>query len=310
MELSILLSEQITALFLMGAVGYIIVKIKLFKEEDSKVISNMVVYICSPCVIVNSFQIKLTQDKLMGLLLAAAGVIIVHIILIGAVRIMEKPLHINSIEKASIIYSNAGNLIVPLVTAVLGKEWVFYTTAYIMVQTILMWTHGRGIICQEPQRNYKKILMNPNIIAIFIGLFLFLTQIRFPAPVGSCISGFAGMIGPVSMLVIGMVMGNVKIGWVFRQKRPYFICFLRLIALPLIAMAAFCFSGMLNMHKDSEYILLVVLLAASAPAAAMVTQLAQIYDKDAKYASVINVMSVIFCIITMPFIVLLYESLI
>ena len=43
-----------------------------------------------------------------------------------------------------------------------------------------------------------------------------------------------------------------------------------------------------------------VLLATAAPAAAMVTQLAQLYNKDVKYASVINVMSVIFCIVTMP----------
>ena len=40
------------------------------------------------------------------------------------------------------------------------------------------------------------------------------------------------------------------------------------------------------------------------------TQLAQIYGKDSRYASVINVMSVIFCIITMPVMVLSYEMLI
>ena len=43
---------------------------------------------------------------------------------------------------------------------------------------------------------------------------------------------------------------------------------------------------------------------------AMITQLAQIYGKDSRYASVINVMSVIFCIITMPVMVLSYEMLI
>lgn len=64
------------------------------------------------------------------------------------------------------------------------------------------------------------------------------------------------------------------------------------------------------MHKEAEYILLIVLLATSAPAAVMVTQLAQIYGQDAKYASVINVMSVLFSIVTMPLITLLYEKLV
>ena len=70
MELSILLAEQIMAMFLTMVVGYIIVKIGLFKTKDSKIISNIVVYICSPCAIFNSFQIELTKDKVYGLLLA------------------------------------------------------------------------------------------------------------------------------------------------------------------------------------------------------------------------------------------------
>lgn len=310
MELSLLLAQQIVALFLMMIVGYILVKVGLFKTADSKVISNIVVYVCSPCVIVNAFQIKLTEDKLMGLLLATAGVIIIHIILIGGVKILEKPLHLNAIEKASVIYSNAGNLIVPLVTAVLGPEWVFYTTGYMIIQTILMWTHGVGLIKQEPARDYKKILLNPNIIAIAIGMFLFLTEIKLPVPIGDCVSSFAGMIGPASMLVIGMIIGNVDLKWVFRQKRLYFVSFLRLVFFPLIFIAIFYVSGMSQLHKEADYILLVVLLAGMAPAAAMVTQMAQIYNKDARYASVINVMSIIFCIATMPVMVFLYEVLI
>ena len=310
MELSLLLAEQIFALFLMGFVGYLIVKLKIFKTEDSRVISNMVVYVCSPCVIVNAFQIDFTPDKLKGLLLAGAGVVIVHILLIGGGRLLQKPLNLNGIEKASIEYSNAGNLIVPLVAAVLGQEWVFYTTAYIMIQTILMWTHGQSIVRQEQDRNIRKIIMNPNIIAILIGLVMFGAGLSFPGPVASCITSFGNMIGPASMLVVGMIIGDVDLKWVFRQKRPYFICFLRLIAFPVLTALVFALSGMGRLHQDSEYILMVVLLAASAPAAVMVTQLAQIHHKDAKYASVINVMSVIFCIVTMPLIILFYEWLI
>ena len=47
------------------------------------------------------------------------------------------------------------------------------------------------------------------------------------------------MISPASMMVIGMVIGDVDLKWVFRQKRPYLICLLRLIVFPLIAVVAF-----------------------------------------------------------------------
>ena len=72
MEISILLAEQIAVLFLMGLVGFLTVKSGKFKEEDSRIISNMVVYICSPCVVINAFQIDFTSDKLMGFLLAVS----------------------------------------------------------------------------------------------------------------------------------------------------------------------------------------------------------------------------------------------
>ena len=309
MEISILLAEQIIAMFLTMAVGFGVVRAGLFKTEDSRIISNMVVYICNPCVVVHAFQIELTDDKIKGLMIAVGMSVIVHVILIVGSELLSYIIHFNSIEKASIIYTNAGYLVIPLVSAVLGEEWVFYTTAFILVQTILMWTHGVNLIGQEKNLNIRKILCNPNVIAMIIGIALFALEIRLPAVIDSCVSGFGDMISPASMLVIGMIIGKVKLGQVFRKKRPYLICFLRLIVVPILAAAVFAWVGRTGIHKDAEYILMVSLIATSAPAAAMITQLSQIYHKDEQYASVINVMSVLFCIITMPAVVMLYEFL-
>ena len=184
MELSILLVQQIAAMFLTMAVGYAIVKIGLFTVENSKVISNVVVYICSPCVVIDSFQIELTPDKIRGLLLSIAASVAVHILMLAGIRLAEKPLHFNGIEKASIIYSNSGYLIIPLVAAVLGSEWVFYTTAYIIVQTILVWTHGISVVNQQQTKDYRQIFLNPNLIAIVIGILLFVMEIRLPVVIG------------------------------------------------------------------------------------------------------------------------------
>lgn len=307
MALGLSLAQEIFSMFLMIAVGYIIVKIGLFQTSDSKVLSNFVVYIFSPCVVLDSFRIELTPDKLKGLLIAFGVSIAVHIVMIAGTKLLDRLLHFNRIEKASIIYSNCGYLVIPLVGAVLGKEWVFYTTAFILVQTVLMWTHCNSMISGKEEKNYVNILLNPNIIAIIIGLFLFVLEIRLPRVIGSCVGNFGNMISPASMLVIGMVIGDVNLGWVFTQKRPYLICFIRLIFYPLLAVVSFGLLGRMGIHVDAEYILMIVLLATSAPAAAMVTQLAQIHEKDVKYASVINVMSVIFCIFTMPAMVMLYE---
>ena len=54
MQISILLMEQIFELFLMILMGFIIVKAGIVKEEDSKVLSKIVLYLIIPCVIINA----------------------------------------------------------------------------------------------------------------------------------------------------------------------------------------------------------------------------------------------------------------
>lgn len=67
MQISILLMKQILELFLMIFMGYVIVKTGLLKDEDSKVISKIVLYLIIPCVIINAFQVEYTDDKVKGL---------------------------------------------------------------------------------------------------------------------------------------------------------------------------------------------------------------------------------------------------
>ena len=310
MRLSILLAAQIGVLFLVAFIGLLIVKYEILREDDSKVISWLVAYVLSACVIIKSFQIDFTAEKLKGLGLAVAAAVAAQILFAIGGRLLTGPLHLTPIERASVIYSNCGNLIVPLVSYVLGEDWVFYTCAYMMVSTVLTWTHMQSLLSRGRENgNLKYIILNPNIIAIIVGLILFFTGIRIPDALESSIDGFGGAIGPVSMLVVGMLIGNMDLKWVLTRKRPYLISAFRLVVFPVITAVLFAFVVRMGIHPDARYILLVSLLAASAPVAVMVTQITQIYDGDARYASVINVMSVIFCIISMPLVVLLYERL-
>ena len=64
--------------------------------------------------------------------------------------------------------------------------------------------------------------------------------------------------------------------------------------------------GMMSSVPDSRSILLVTLLAAITPTASTIPQMAQLYDQDAAYASAINVMTTVVCVVTMPLMVMLY----
>lgn len=309
MGLSILLAEEIAAMALAAVVGWAVVRIGLFEARESEVISRIAVYICSPCIVVSAFQIEISAEKVTGLFLAFGAAVLVHVFLILVMRASKKPLGLQKIERASVIYTNAANLTIPLVAAVLGEEWIFYTSAFIIVQTVLFWSHGLTLVIPGEEKNWKKIFLNPNIIAVGIGLFLFVTKIRFPVVIATAVSGFGDMIGTISMLAIGMLIGAMDLREVFAAKRAYFVCLLRLLLLPALVAVCFALAVSGGVHPDAEYILMVVLVAAAAPPAVMLTQTAQTYGGDPRYASIINVMGTVLCIVTIPLIIAFYEYL-
>ena len=216
MELSILLMEQIAKLFIMIFMGYVVVKMGLLKDEDSKVLSTLVLYLIVPCVILNAFQVDYTPEKVSGLELACIASLLLLFILLPVVNLIGKVLKLNEVETMSIYYSNSGNL-------------------------------------------------------------------------------------------IGMLIGGMDLKKVLTNKKAYFISFMRLIVIPLIALLILKVSGLVGWNKEGEEILLIVFMAVISPVASTVTQMCQVYDNDSRYASTISVLTTLGAIVTMPLMVLVFQ---
>ncbi len=305
--MSLLLTKQIAELFIMILLGYILVKSNLLTKQDSKVLSTVALYIVTPCVIINAFQVQHSQDVKNGLILSFLTAIIIHIIYIVGVRIVGKAYTLNGVEKSTIIYTNAGNLIIPLVQALLGKEWVVYTTGYILVTTVFIWTHGRMLICEEKGFNVKELLKNVNVVACIMGILMFALKIQLPSLITETMDSISATIAPISMIVAGMLIAGMDVKDCLKNKRLYIITFLKMIVFPLFAVSLLKFTNLSSMVKNGDKILLISLLASIAPTAASVTQLAQIYDADSEYASAYYFITTLLCILTMPVFVWFYQ---
>ena len=237
-----------------------------------------------------------------------AASVLLQVILLAAVWGAGKVLKLNEVEATSIYYSNSGNLIVPLVTFILGKEWVLYGCVFMSVQLVFLWTHGKNTISREGKWDWKKIVFNVNMISVFAGVVLFFTKIRLPEIVDQALSSVGSMIGPASMIVTGMLIAEMNLRNIFENVKVYFISFLRLVVIPVISLAILKISGLVNIHPDGKKLLLIVFLAVITPSASTITQMCQVYGNDSKYASAINVMTTLLSIITMPLMVLLYQT--
>ena len=279
MQISILLAEQIVELFLMILMGYVIVKLGLVTDDDSKILSKIVLYIVIPCVMINAFQIDYTPDKIQGMLLALVASVVLQVLLLIAVWMM-------------------------------GKEWVVFGCVFMAVQLIFMWTHGKYIISSGDRIDWRKIVLNINMIAIFIGAVLFLLKIHLPEIVDGTLHAVGSTIGPVSMIVTGMLIAGMNLRDIFTNRRVYAVTFLRLLLVPVLALIILKISGLVTWHPQGEKILLVTFLAVITPSASTITQMCQVYGGNSKYSSAINVMTTLLAIVTMPVMVLLYQKII
>lgn len=310
MNLSLILLQQILVIALMILFGIAAGKSKILTLENSATISKLVLYIIGPCMTVAALQLDYSNEKALGFALAVLAAIIYHIVMITGTRWFRPILKLKTVEEASIIYSNSGNLLIPIIGYVLGSEYVFYCCAYSIVQTILFWTHLLSVISGEKKTNLKKIIINPNIIACIVGLIFFFARITLPDIVASALSRTGNTIGPLSMIVIGIMIADADLKTIFSQKAIWLVSFLRLILSP--ALTAVVLGILVNtiIPKSMISVLFVFFLATAAPSASTVSQMANVEHRDEVLAGSINIMTVVLCIITMPLMTFFFQMLV
>ena len=163
------------------------------------------------------------------------------------------------------------------------------------------------VLCGERRIEIKKIATNVNMISIFAGILLFICRIQLPAVLQDSIDTVGSMVGPAAMIVTGMLIGNMNLKKLFSYRKLPLMIFVRLVGFPVLNIALLKLSGLSRMVPAGETILLITLLATITPSASTITQMSQVYGKDADYASAINVATTLLCIVTMPLMVMIYQ---
>lgn len=305
--LSLILLKKIVSLYLILIAGAALVRSGLLKADDSKTLSIVCMYLVAPCSILAAIRIDKTTELMSGLMLSLIGAALIITVYIFLAHALRRPLKLTNEEEISVSFPNVGNLVIPLVQAVLGQEWVVFTLGFIIVQTVLIWTYAKTVLSGDSKPEWKKILLNPNIIAIGIAAVIFVFDIRLPDIAEDAIGSVSGLVGPLGMLITGMIIGGMSLKSVFSDKRIWCIAGIRLLALPLIALVLLKFLPLAGMNVNGKTILLITLIGAASPSMATVTQMASIYGGDRDHACAINVLSTLLCVATMPLIILLYQ---
>lgn len=299
---------QVLILFILMGFGFVGNKTKLINEAGSKVMSDIVMYFVTPCLIINSFStMPFDMEHLEGLviclvaffLIMAASILLVHIIFRGKNEQKTRVL------RFAVVFSNTGYMGIPLQEAVLGDEGVFYGSVCVAMFNILVWTYG--IVCSSGSvrsMSVKKLVLNPGIIGVTVGLIVFLFSIpvaQYAPPISKTLEFMAGLNTPVAMMVIGFNLAGSNILAALKDKSVYIVSFLRLIAVPLASLFILVLCGI------KGTILVSLVIAASAPVAAVTTVFAIKFENDVKTSVNLVAITTVLSIITMSAIVALAQ---
>lgn len=307
MQISLLLAHEIAQLFLILLAGFVLVRAGLLRAADSKVLSVILVYLVIPCVIIDAFQIEDTPAIRAGLAVSFAAAAAIHLLFLVLTGLMRRFLGLDAIERATAIYSNAGALVIPLVQALLGQEYVIYSCAFIIVQLVLLWTHGSMILRGAGALSWKAILTNVNLLSIAAGAVLYAGRIPLPAVLSGAMDDMGALMGPLGMLLAGMAIAESPLRQLVCTPRYYLTAALRLVVYPLAALALLWATGMAALLPDGRAILMTVYLAAITPACTTITSMVQLYGQDAGKSSALYVMSTLLSIVTMPLMLAVFD---
>ena len=301
--LILILLRQIAIMALLMAVGIYLSRKGFLSPQGTKDLGAILLRIIIPYVIVKSYITTYSRERLLELALSAGLALVAFILAMGiAYLVYGKRRRIENFASA---FCNAGFIGIPLAQAVIGDEGVFYMAASVALLNLFQWTYGVYIMTDRRDSiSAKTIAKNPVVIAIVIGIALFLSRLPVPGIVTSTLGYIAGMNTPVAMILMGTYMA--KLPWrKLLDKRAYGCVLFRLVVIPAVVLAVFWALPITNQN-----VALAAYLAAATPVGANICVFAQQYDCDYEFSVVTVCLSTVLSIVTVPLMVSLAQMVI
>ncbi len=295
-----LAAQQVAILYLIVAVGFLADRIGIFKQSTAKLSNDLLFYVITPTVIVQSFlNMEFNKATIMSFLLAFACMfttLVVGIFIV--IPFFRKDKDNSSIFKYAVSYGNMGYMALPLCQSLLGSEGVFYCSAGVVAFNILSFVHGIWLMKKGTKNDdgfkIKTIILNPGVLSVAVGLPLFVLGIDLPEVINGAVTHIANLNTPLAMIFLGTYIANSDLKAMFKQKQNYMVALLKLLALPGIMLVIFKLLGL------SGTILTACMISASVPSATNTVMFAAKYGKDTGVASTVVAFCSLLSVLTIP----------
>lgn len=288
--------------------GFILCKFKKAVAEHLPTMSAVLIYVCSPCMIVNSFlQLKFSWVGLGNMALFFAVTLVLQIVFMLILYLILRKKYSESkyrILTIGSVLGNVGFFGLPMVKAILpdNPEVMCYSAVYVLSMNILVFT--MGVFCLTNDKkfiSFKSAILNPATFSILVALPLYFFGVKrfLPELLLGGISLLGNATTPLCMIILGIRLATVSFKKLFTRPIIYITCICKLLVFPL-----FCYFAVYFIPLDFAFKAAVLILSA-VPCASIILNLAEIHRSETELAANSVLLSTLLCFITIPVLVLL-----
>ena len=296
---------QVLELVLMIAVGIGVAKLGVITQEGRKVLTNLVLYVTQPFLVINSFQVDYNPKLLggMGVIAVFAALSLAAFYGLGILLWPRGDDGKRRVFRHAMLFSNCGFMGYPVLLTLFGKNGVVYGSIYVLVFTVYLWTLGVYIYAGK-SGTWKQVLLQPGLIAVAVGIPMFIFNFRWPSWLswlGDTVSGIGSLTTPLAMITVGALVAEGDFRELFKDWTISIPVTARLILLPAIALGAFWLLGGIwpGARLASPAVQAGILLTAM-PVAANAAIFASMFAVKPQYAAHTVLVSTLLSVATIP----------
>ncbi|MTI96925.1 MAG: AEC family transporter [Firmicutes bacterium] len=283
MDLAIV-SESIVALFIMILVGVYARRRNIITDEMNKGLVNILIQIALPFMIITSFLHTYDSTIKANVVSTIYYSIIAYILMAAISYSLLKPVKKDkkTILHFANVFVNTGYVGFPILNSIYGAEGVVYGSIFNMFFVLLLWTYGIALFTGRwNAQEFKKVLLNPSILAVCAGIIIMFFNIRIPSVIEFASKGIGNLTGPLSMMIIGGILSNIQINRYLRDWTIYYGIAVKLIIIPIAIYLVALFTKVSSIAINS------VIIMTAMPASTMTSILSETFDKEKEYAAIV-----------------------
>ena len=292
---------QILVLFLILLVGFLIYRWRVVDDHMITGLTRLVMDVTLPAMVIISmnydFSREIFKESVQIFLLSLILYIATFLLSIFVMKILKCEHRAANVYQFMLVFPNTIFMGYPVVGAIYGKLGIFYASIFNLTFNLMVWTIGVWLFKRSAGEGLKlnwRVFLTPGIIATILGYLVFLFSVKIPFPIHRTCELIGNMTTPISMLVVGALMGRTKIAEIWRKGKTFIIAFVRLICIPLLTLLALRFTGV------SASMLGVTVILMGMPSAANTAMFASRFEGDAELASRGVFITTLFSILTIP----------